>query len=102
MGAALARERETGTLDGMLMAPIHRISIILGKVVSQTIRNLIQGGTIISLAVLLFGVHIRGNPFLIVGILVLGTLSFLGLGIVATSIANQESAQFILASYSFP
>jgi len=103
VGAALAREREIGTLDGLLMAPISRTSIILGKTLAQTIRNLIQGTFIIALAIFLFGVHIRGSPLLIAAILILGTLSFLGLGILATSIAReQESAQFILGFLQFP
>ena len=103
VGAALAREREIGTLDGLLMAPISRVSIILGKTLAQTLRNLLQGTFIIVLAVFVFGVHVRGNPLLIAAILILGTLSFLGIGIVATSIAKeQESAQFILGFLQFP
>ena len=31
LGVALARERESGTLDGILMSPISRLSIIIGK-----------------------------------------------------------------------
>ena len=103
LGVALAREREIGTLDGLLMAPISRVSIILGKTLAQTLRNLIQGSLIIILAIFVFGVHVRGNPLLIAAILILGTLSFLGIGIVATSIAKeQESAQFILGFLQFP
>jgi len=103
VGAALAREREVGTLDGLLMAPISRVSIILGKTLAQTLRNLLQGTIIIILAILVFGVHVRGNPLLIAAILILGTLAFLGIGIVATSIAKeQESAQFILGFLQFP
>jgi ABC-2 type transport system permease protein len=103
VGVALAREREIGTLDGLLMAPISRVSIILGKTLAQTIRNLLQGSLIIVLAIFVFGVHVRGDPFLIATILILGTLSFLGIGIVATSIAKeQESAQFILGFLQFP
>jgi len=103
LGAALARERESGTLEGILMSPISRTSIILGKTVSHTIRNLFQGGITITIAVVIFGVTIRGNPLLIVSILVLGTISFLGLGIVATAIAKeQESAQLILGLLQFP
>ncbi len=103
LGAALARERESGTLDGVLMSPISRTSIILGKTVAHTIRNLLQGGITITIAVLIFGITIRGNPFLIVAILILGTISFLGLGIVATAIAKeQESAQLVLGLLQFP
>lgn len=103
LGAALARERESGTLDGVLMSPISRTSIILGKTVAHTIRNLLQGGITIAIAILIFGITIRGNPFLIVSILILGTISFLGIGIVATAIAKeQESAQLILGLLQFP
>ena len=103
VGAAIARERESGTLAGFLMCPISRTSIILGKTISQTTRNLLQGAITITIAILVFDVHIRGNPILIGLILVLGTLSFLGLGIVATAIAKeQESAQFIIGLLQFP
>jgi ABC-2 type transport system permease protein len=85
------------------MALISRVSIILGKTLAQTIRNLLQGSLIIILAIFVFGVHVRGTPFLIAAILVLGTISFLGIGIVATTVAKeQESAQFILGFLQFP
>jgi ABC-2 type transport system permease protein len=103
LGVALARERESGTLDGILMSPISRISIIIGKTVSHTIRNLFQGAVTILIAIFLFGITIRGNPILIALILIIGTVSFLGFGIVATAITKeQESAQLILGLLQFP
>jgi ABC-2 type transport system permease protein len=103
LGVALARERESGTLDGILMSPISRTSILLGKTISHTIRNLFQGAVTIILVVLLFGITIRGNPFLIIFILIIGTVSFLGFGIVATAVTKeQESAQLILGLLQFP
>jgi ABC-2 type transport system permease protein len=103
LGAALARERESGTLAGVLMAPIARTAIILGKTISFTIRNLFQGAITITMAILIFGITIRGNPLLIAGILIIGTISFLGLGIVATALTReQESAQLILGLLQFP
>ena len=103
LGVALARERESGTLDGILMSPISRISIILGKTISHSIRNILQGGVTIIIAVLLFGITIRGNPILIAFILIIGTVSFLGFGIVATAVTKeQESAQLVLGLIQFP
>jgi len=94
LGVALARERESGTLDGILMSPISRTSIILGKTISHSIRNILQGGVTIIIAVLLFGITIRGNPILI---------AFLGFGIVATAVTKeQESAQLVLGLIQFP
>lgn len=103
LGGALARERESGTLAGILMSPISRASIIFGKTLSYTVRNLLQGGITIAMAILVFGITIRGNPLLIAAILIIGTLSFLGLGIVATALTKeQESAQLILGILQFP
>ena len=103
LGVALARERESGTLDGILMSPISRTSIILGKTISHSIRNILQGGVTIIIAVLLFGITIRGNPILIAFILIIGTVSFLGFGIVATAVTKeQESAQLVLGLIQFP
>lgn len=103
VGAAITRERELGTLDGFLMCPISRTSIILGKMIARTTRNLLQGAIVIGLAIFLFGIHVRGNPILIALVLLLGTLSFMGLGIIATVAAKeQESAQLILGLLQFP
>ncbi|MBP1662582.1 MAG: ABC-type multidrug transport system, permease component, partial [Thermoplasmatales archaeon] len=52
---AISYEKDIGTLDGMLAAPINRLSIILGKVMAQTVRGMIQGFIILILAVALFG-----------------------------------------------
>ena len=40
---AISQEKEIGTMDGMMVAPINRLSIILGKTLGQTARGLLQG-----------------------------------------------------------
>jgi ABC-2 type transport system permease protein len=63
----------------------------------------LQASITISIAILVFGITIRGNPLLIASILIIGTVVFLGLGIVATSIAKeQETAQLVLGILQFP
>jgi ABC-2 type transport system permease protein len=100
---AISQEKEVGTMDGMMVAPINRLSIILGKSLGQTIRGLIQGLIIMALALGLFGVAIHGNILLVLGLLLLGVFSFVGLGIVLTSVAkDQETAQMIMMTLMFP
>jgi ABC-2 type transport system permease protein len=100
---AISQEKEVGTMDGMMVAPINRLSIILGKALGQTARGLIQGFIIMALAILLFGVAIHGNILLVVGLLLLGVFSFVGLGIVMTSFAkDQETAQMMMMTLMFP
>ena len=100
---AISKEKEDGTMDGMMVAPINRLSIILGKALGQTVRGLFQGFIIFVLAVGLFGVIIHGSLLLVVALLLLGVFSFVGLGIVLTSIAkDQETAQMMMMTIMFP
>jgi ABC-2 type transport system permease protein len=101
--AAISQEKEVGTLDGMMVAPINRLSVILGKTLAQTARGLLQGVIILLLAVGLFGVTIHGNILLVFGLLFLGVFSFVGLGIVLTSFAkDQETATMMMTMLMFP
>jgi ABC-2 type transport system permease protein len=100
---AISQEKEIGTMDGMMVAPINRLSIILGKALGQTARGLIQGVIIMALAIGLFGVAIHGSILLVFGLLLLGVFSFVGLGIVLTSVAkDQETAQMMMMTLMFP
>ncbi len=100
---AISQEKEIGTMDGMMVAPINRLSIILGKTMGQVARGLIQGVIILLLAVGLFGVAIQGNILLVFGLLLLGVFSFVGLGIVITSFTkDQETAQMLMMTLMFP
>lgn len=100
---AISQEKEVGTLDGMMVAPINRLSIILGKTLAQTARGLLQGTIILVLAAGLFHVAIQGSIVLVFGLLLLGVFSFVGLGIVITSFAkDQETAQMMMMTLMFP
>ncbi|MCX6667647.1 MAG: ABC transporter permease [Euryarchaeota archaeon] len=100
---AISYEKDIGTLDGMLAAPIHRLSIILGKVMAQTIRGMLQGLIILLLAVLLFGVVIQGSILLVIALIILTVFSFVGLGILITSFTDkEETATMVMMTLMFP
>jgi len=103
VSTAISREKEQGTMDGLLVAPIPRQSVILGKIVAQTTRGLIQGFLILGLSMLLFGVVIYGSPFTMLLVMVLGVSSFIGVGIIMTTLApEQETAQMMTTLLQFP
>jgi ABC-2 type transport system permease protein len=103
VATAISREKEQGTMDGLLVSPIPHRSIILGKVAAQTVRGLIQGFLILGLSMLLFGVQIYGSPVIMCIVLLLGTASFVGVGIILTAVApDQETAQMMTVILQFP
>lgn len=100
---AISYEKDIGTLDGMLVAPINRLSIILGKVMAQTVRGMIQGFIILLLAIGLFGVVIEGSILLVIFLVLLTVFSFVGLGILITSFTeNEETATMVMMTFMFP
>ena len=100
---AISFEREVGTLDGMLAAPVHRMSILGGKVIAQTTRGMMQGIIVLTLSIVLFGVVVQGSIALILGILLLGVFSLVGLGILITSFTStEETATMIMMTLTFP
>jgi len=103
LGAAITREKEQGTMDGMIVAPIPRYAIVIGKTLAQTARGMIQASVILGISILFFGVQIYGSPLLMVLVMVLGVASFAGIGIVATSVAaEQETAMSMMMLLQFP
>jgi ABC-2 type transport system permease protein len=100
---AIAYEKDIGTMNGFLAAPISRFSIIGGKALGRIIRGFIQGILSLILAIVLFRINVYGNLLSIFAILFLGVFSFVGLGIVLTSIAeDEETASMIIMTLTLP
>jgi len=103
VATSISKEKEQGTMDGLLVAPVSNISIIAGKVLAQTVRGMIQGFITLGLAILVFGVRIYGSPIVMILVMFLGTASFVGIGIVLSAIApDQETANVMASLLQFP
>ncbi len=103
LAGSVAREKEVGTLDGLLVAPIPRGSIVTGKAFAQTVRGLTQGAMVLALAMIFFGVRVYGNFGLMVLMLILGILSFVGMGVlISAMVKEQETAMTIMMTVTFP
>jgi len=103
LAGSIAREKEQGTMDGILVAPVSRFSIIMGKTGAQTVRGLLQGAMVLILAMTLFHVKVYGSFLIMLVVVILGILSFVGLGIlVSAAVEEQETAMTIMMTVTFP
>ena len=90
-------------MDGILVAPVSRFSIIMGKTGAQTVRGLLQGAIVLLLAMTLFHVKVYGNFLIMLLVIILGIFSFVGLGIlVSAAVEEQETAMTIMMTVTFP
>jgi ABC-2 type transport system permease protein len=98
---AITRERDRGTLEGLLSTPLHPLEIMLGKILPYIIVGYVQISIIVFIAKLLFGVPIAGN------ILLLFLLSFpfiaanLAVGITISTIAKNPLQAVQMAVFVF-
>ena len=103
LAGSISRERELGTLDGIMSAPISRLSIVLGKSFAQVVRGLLQAVLTLVLAIVLFGVVVQGNLGLLALLLLLTVFSVIGIGIMISAMASQqETAMTIMMTLTFP
>ncbi|WP_051962911.1 ABC transporter permease [Mesoaciditoga lauensis] len=103
LAASITRERELGTMDGLMVTPINRGNIVVGKILAQTARGVVQALIVLGVSILLFGVTIEGSIWTTLLLLILGTFSFIGIGIIITSsVKEQETAQVIMTTITFP
>jgi ABC-2 type transport system permease protein len=95
--AAVVREREMGTIEQILVTPIRPIELMIGKIVPYVIIAMLNMLTVIGIGVFWFGVPFQGSFWLFIGLSFLYVFSGLGLGLLISSISqNQRQAQQLM------
>jgi len=95
---SIAREKETGTLEAILVSPLKPIQIIAGKVFPYILLSCINAIIIILLGYFVFHLPIRGSIILLFGETILFISLALSLGIMISTVSSsQQQAMFISA-----
>jgi ABC-2 type transport system permease protein len=87
---SVARERELGTFDQLLVTPLRPMEILAGKTVPALCVGFIEANVIAAIAVAAFGVPFVGSILLFNAGIVLFVLSAIGIGLVISSIAKTQ------------
>jgi ABC-2 type transport system permease protein len=97
---SVARERELGTFDQLLVSPVSPIEILIGKTIPALIIGMMEGTVIVMVGVFLFSIPFTGQ----LSLLYLGMFVYLcavvGVGLfISTLCATQQQA--ILGTFVF-
>ena len=100
---SVAREREEGTFDQLLVSPLTPAYIMVGKAVPGILIAVVQGCFIATVAHFGFGVPFTGSlPVLLIGMFFYG-LALAGIGLVISSISmTQQQAFFGVFTFMSP
>ncbi|MEO0898579.1 MAG: ABC transporter permease [Bacteroidota bacterium] len=89
----IAKEKETGTMDLLLISPLPPMLIIIGKVTPYAVLSFLDALMVFGVGNLLFDVPIHGSLTLLLALTVLYLIVALGLGVLISTVApNQQLA----------
>ncbi|MGD1009556.1 MAG: ABC transporter permease [Candidatus Aminicenantales bacterium] len=103
-GLSVLWDREFGFLKEIMVAPVSRVSIVLGRIAGGMTTALVQGLLVMAVS-LLVGFRIKGVPELLIALLfmILISTSFIGLGLVfASKIKDMQGYSVIMNFVVFP
>ncbi len=97
---SIARERETGTFEQLIVSPYSAIEILIGKTIPPLglVLILITGMT--GAAIFFFEIPFTGSFPLFLGSAIIALLSFVGVGLFISSITKNQQ-QAVLGAFAF-
>ena len=103
LGRAFERERHAETLRALLLAPVERASIYLGKLAGLLVLMAAVEAVIVPLVALLFDAPLGRAPGLLIALLAAGTVGFAGVGtLFAAMLVRAHSRDVLLPILLYP
>lgn len=110
---AVVREKEQGTLEQLMVTPVSRLGLMLGKLIPFGVIGIAEVVSVLTLMRFLFDVPIAGSLLLLAGFTTIFLFTTLGMGLlVSTFASNQIQAlqisflvllpTFLLSGFMFP
>lgn len=97
---SVARERELGTFEQLLVSPLMPYEILVGKTVPAIVIGMVEGGIIALAAVFVFGIPFTGSIALLLMSLFAFVMSIVGAGLFISSISKTQQ-QAMLGAFVF-
>lgn len=88
--AALVKEREQGTLEQLVVMPIKRYELVLGKIIPFILVGLLNVSLAVVLGILWFGVPLRGSVMLLFALSIIFVFTTLGLGLFTSTVSKTQ------------
>lgn len=103
LGRTFAIEDEDGALQGILMSPIPRDALFLGKVTANFLLLMIVTVLVFAVFALFFGLSFGDHPWVLLVVVALGALGFVAVGTLFSAVSSRSSmGETLLPILVFP
>ena len=98
---AIVRERESGTLEQLLVTPMSSMTLLFGKVFPFAVLGLVEMIIALIVGVFWFNIPFAGSPLLLFALSALYLLTTLGIGLFFSTVTStQQQAMFFAWFFS--
>ncbi|RZI47343.1 ABC transporter permease [Rickettsiales endosymbiont of Peranema trichophorum] len=94
---SVAREKELGTFDQLLVSPLMPYEVIIGKTVPAVLVGLAEGIAILLAAIHIFHIPFQGSIVLLIVALLIFVISIVGIGLLISSVSQTQQQAVVLA-----
>jgi ABC-2 type transport system permease protein len=94
---SITREKESGTMEVLLVSSLRPVEIIVGKVVPYFLLSIVNVLTVLAVASFVFGVPCRGSLILLILESLLFIVTALSLGIFISSITGSQQVAMMIS-----
>src|SRR5262249_29433071 len=88
---SLVREREQGTLEQLMVSPVGRLGLMLGKLAPYSVLAMVELVTVLFVARLVFDVPVAGSLLLLLCLAVPFILAALSMGLLISTVAQNQA-----------
>lgn len=94
---SIVKEKETGTMEVLLVSPFHPLLVIISKAVPYFFLSLINLTVILILSVTLMGMPVEGSLWLLYGVSSVFILAALSLGLFISNVAQSQQVAMLIS-----
>ena len=98
---SLAKEKESGSMEGLMATPINRYQLLMGKVIPYILLGLLDIFLFTLVGMIIFGVPFRGHLTDLVLFSSLFLVANLGIGLLVASLVRTQMAALMIAGLIF-
>ena len=100
---AIVRERERGTLEQLIVTPITKTELMLGKIAPYIGVGIVQMTAVLTVGRLVFDVPLSGSLLLLYGVSLIFVIASLSFGLfISTAVRNQQQAMQVSFFFVMP
>lgn len=98
---SIVREKETGTMEVLLVSPVKPITIVFAKMIPYFVISCVVLGVVFLLSYTLLQVPIAGSLLLLVGISMLYIILSLAIGLLVSTLVSTQMAAMLVSAVLF-